>query len=253
MKRAILGLILPLLLAQVVRSAEGEQTLGNLLKDWRLQKTESEKAAHEDRIIAHLDGILARELQSAGHVKQALAGLRQTPEFAENPSLARLIHGIEIAGTSMACLSYDVPLGFAGDATRTVLRLWTPTGLRSGGKMESLQDSSGVFASVEEIPVWALDQFSHDGRPFLVVHGIRGVGRGTTAVSVWDILGHRCIWVRELEYGDRCETSVDKDDLVLKVAHAHLEEPDRGFFYMIDRYALRNGTMELVESKRVEP
>ena len=196
----------------------GNEDLRHLVQGLAEKKTLAELEQQADRIAKRLDHLVTLALEGVKTVDAAKQRLRSLLVVDGPLELGQDVNLWEIPLASRILIIYNLPLGPIGATRKVALRVWRrekeqPTGRK--GAIALIEDDGGGFGTVSSYPVHDIYPLMMKDKEYIVLFGEIGHGRGKQALSLWDIDESRCVWVKELAYGEWCNVRVEDGQLAI--------------------------------------
>src|SRR5262245_12602198 len=202
----------------LISASKGSETssLRLIVDDLRNAKSSQEIEEHISAVTTRLDRLLVPVFSG----NRSVSALREQIDSIlrdEGGLRPRDITLVELASRGWICIAYNVPVLANGSVRRSVIRLW---GNQHGTwQLSPLTESDEMFAPINAYPVKQMQILEHRRQPYLLVLGEKGHGMGAQAFSLWDLEGARCVWTRQLAYGDKAVASSSTNTVTLQITH----------------------------------
>ncbi len=200
-----------------VQSAPVED-LQQLIEGLAVQQTYAELDMQAMRIAKRLDQLTTSALEGNKMLYWAKKDLRAVLANESRLELAEDVHLFRIPNSDRILVVYNLPL--TGSSRKVVLRVWRPAGAESTtnkGSLDPVEDTESEFSTISEYSVRDLYLLTRDDKAYVLLFGETGHGRGRRAISMWNIDERKCVWVKELAYGERCKVLIRQDKIVLEL------------------------------------
>jgi len=193
--------------------AEGLQ---QLIKDLAVQKTYAELDRQAMRIAERLDQLTTSALEGNNTLYWAKKDLHTALANESRLELAEDVHLFRIPNSDRILIVYNLPL--TGSSRKVVLRVWHP-GTQTGNKgfLKPVQDVQGKFDAISLYPIRDIYSLMRQDGLYVLLLGETGHGRGRRAISMWNIDKEKCVWVKELDYGEECKVLIENDRIALEL------------------------------------
>ena len=214
--------------------------LRHLIQELGGRKPHVERQQQVAYIAKRLDYLVTIALQRADTIeaaKQCLCNLL----VEDGPlKLGQDVNLWEIPPAGRILIIYNLPLNPSGASRKAVLRVWTPTPEQSTihkSRLVLVEDTESEFGKISGYPIRELYLLTRDEKVYVLLFGARWHGRGRRALSMWNIDEGKCVWVKELAYGEKCKVLIRKEQVTLKL---ELEEFGREVIKRTEVYGWKN-------------